>query len=94
MGLTLRLREATLRLWEAVFFSGKTGNSENLFESWNVVRADVHQRKVNKALTTAAIHLPRARKKSVVFDPIFNMERLRQLPVSNPGKKTRYRSLN
>ena len=22
------------------------------------------------------------------------MERLRQLPVSNPGKKTRYRSLN
>ena len=45
------------------FFSGKTGNSENLFESWNVVGADVHKRNVNTTRTMAAIHLPLARKK-------------------------------
>ena len=40
------------------FFSVKTGNSESLFESWNVVGADVYQSEVNTTRTMAAIHLP------------------------------------
>ena len=39
-------------------FSGKTENSENLYDSWNVVGADVHKRNVNTTRTMAAIHLP------------------------------------
>ena len=50
------------------FFFRKNRKFRESVRSWNVVSADVHQRKVNTTRTTGAIHLPRARKESVVFD--------------------------